>query len=132
MVRYTLEQCVFLHDTYLKNGSAKSVSKNFNINFMMKEFTVDKKQKHKSRVLTEETLYGIGARLQHTPRKSLKRVAQETGESEPNAGRATQVLKLRPYKTRVIHACSRVIQLAEFIFAVGFYSLSSKVRSICS
>jgi hypothetical protein len=39
----------------------------------------DKIQKHKRRVITEEKLYDIGARLEHTPIKSLKRLAQETG-----------------------------------------------------
>jgi hypothetical protein len=32
---------------------------------------IDKKQKHKPQVLTEEKVDGIGARLEHTPRKSL-------------------------------------------------------------
>jgi hypothetical protein len=46
-----------------------------------------------------------GARLVHTPRKSLKRLAQETGVSKSSARTATQLLKLRPYKTTtVIHA----------------------------
>jgi hypothetical protein len=44
------------------------------------------------------------ARLEYIPRKSLKRLAQETGVSESRARRATQLLKLRPYKTTVIHA----------------------------
>jgi hypothetical protein len=46
----------------------------------------------------------IGARLEHTPRKSLKGPAQGTGESESSARMATQLLKLRPHKTRVILA----------------------------
>jgi hypothetical protein len=33
---------------------------------------MDKKQRHKRRVLTEEKLDDKGARLKHTPRKSLK------------------------------------------------------------
>jgi hypothetical protein len=49
-------------------------------------------------VLTEEKLDDKGARLEHTPRKSLKCVAQETGDSKSNARRSTQLLKLRPYK----------------------------------
>jgi hypothetical protein len=44
------------------------------------------------------------ARLEHTPRKSVKRLAQETGVSKSSARTATQLLKLRPYKTTVIHA----------------------------
>jgi hypothetical protein len=86
---------------------------------------IDKKQKHKCWALTEEKLDDIGGRLEHTPRKSLY-LAQETGVSKSNARMATQLLKLRPYKTSV----SCVIQLAGFIFAVGFYNLLSKVRSV--
>jgi hypothetical protein len=40
---------------------------------------IEKKQKHTRRVLTEEKLDDTGARLEHTPRKSLERLAQETG-----------------------------------------------------
>jgi hypothetical protein len=43
---------------------------------------IDTKQKHKHRLLTEEALGDIGARLEYTPRKSLKRLAQETGVSK--------------------------------------------------
>jgi transposase len=64
----------------------------------------DKKQKHTRRVLTEEKSDDIGARLEHTHRKSLKRLAQETGVLKSSARRATQLLKLRPYKTTVIYA----------------------------
>jgi hypothetical protein len=51
-----------------------------------------KKQKHKHRVLTEK-LDGTGARLENTPRKSLKYLAQVAGESKPSARTATQLLK---------------------------------------
>jgi hypothetical protein len=64
---------------------------------------IDKKQKHKRRVLTEK-LAGIGARLEHAPTKSLKRLAQESGVSNSSSRTATEFLKLRPYKTTVIHA----------------------------
>jgi transcriptional antiterminator len=65
---------------------------------------IDKKQKNKCRMLTEEKLDEIGATLEHTPRKSLKHLAQETGVSKSSVRTATQLLKLRPYKTSVIHA----------------------------
>jgi hypothetical protein len=64
---------------------------------------IDEKQKHKSQVLTEEKLDDIGARLDHTPSKSLKRLAQETGLSKSSAKSTAQLLKLRPCKTTVIH-----------------------------
>jgi hypothetical protein len=53
-------------------------------------------------VLTEEKVDDIGAKLGHATRKSLKYLAQETAVSKSNARRATQLLKLRPYKTTVI------------------------------
>jgi hypothetical protein len=65
---------------------------------------IDKKQKHKRLVLTEEKLDDTGARLQRAPRKSLKCLARETGVSKSSTRTATQLLKLRPYKTIVIHA----------------------------
>jgi hypothetical protein len=49
-------------------------------------------------VLAEVKLDDIGARLEHTPRKSLRRLAPETGASESTAGRAIQLEKRRPIK----------------------------------
>jgi hypothetical protein len=66
---------------------------------------IDKKQKHKHQVLTEEKLDDTGARLECTPGKSLKHLAQETGVSKPSARTETQLLKLRPYKTTGIQPC---------------------------
>jgi transposase len=64
----------------------------------------DKRHKHWRRMLTKEKLDDIGARFEHTPRKSLKRLTQETGVSKSSARTATQLLKLWPYKTTIIHA----------------------------
>jgi hypothetical protein len=44
-------------------------------------------------MLAEEKLDGIGTRLEHTPRKSLKRLAEETGVSKSKCKNATQLLK---------------------------------------
>jgi response regulator of citrate/malate metabolism len=84
---------------------------------------IDKKQKHKCQVLTEEKLDEIGARLEHRPRKSLKCLAQETGVSKSSARRSTQFLKLKRYKTTVIHT----LQPRNPAVAVGFYSVLSKL-----
>jgi hypothetical protein len=87
-----LEQCVFLYDTYVKYGTATKCRRKFHDERVPSRQTIhnlvnklrttglliDKKQKHKRRVLTEK-LDDTGARLEHTPRKSLKRLAQETG-----------------------------------------------------
>jgi hypothetical protein len=72
-------------------------------------------------VLTDENLDYIGARLEHTPRKSLKLLAQETGVSKSSAREATQLLKHRPRKTAIhalqprdptsrVHFCSWFLQ----------------------
>jgi hypothetical protein len=42
MVQYTLEQRVYLYDTYVKYGSARKRRRKFDVNFMMEEFPVDK------------------------------------------------------------------------------------------
>jgi hypothetical protein len=45
MVWYTLEQRVFLYDTCVKYNLLESVGENFDVNFVMKEFTADKQFK---------------------------------------------------------------------------------------
>jgi hypothetical protein len=55
-------------------------------------------------MLTEKKSDDIGGMLEHTPRKSLKRLVQGTGLSKSSARRATQLLKLRLYKTSVMRA----------------------------
>jgi hypothetical protein len=62
-----------------------------------------KKQKHKRQVFTEK-FDDTKARRELTPRKSLKRLAQDIAVSKSGARMATQLLRLRPYKTTVIHA----------------------------
>jgi hypothetical protein len=52
-------------------------------------FVIDKKQKLKRQVFTEEKLHDIGAKLELTPSKSLKPLAQETGVSKSSARTAT-------------------------------------------
>jgi hypothetical protein len=55
-------------------------------------------------VLTDEKLDDKGARLEYTPRKSLKHLAQDTGVSKSSAKKAAQTPKLKPYKTTVNHS----------------------------
>jgi hypothetical protein len=120
MVRRTLEQRVLLYDTYMKNESTGKCWRKFRrkfrdetvpsrqtihnlVNKLRTELLRGKKTEHKGRMLTEK-LDDIGARLEHTPRKSLKRLAQDNGASKSSARTAKQLPKLRPYKTTVIHA----------------------------
>jgi hypothetical protein len=50
---------------------------------------IDKKQERKCRVHIEEKLDDIEARLEHTPKKSLKHLAQDSGVPKSNARTAT-------------------------------------------
>jgi hypothetical protein len=120
MVRYTLEQRVFLHDTYMKYGSARKCRRKLRSKFrdervpsrqIFHNFNLDQRDSyytrnktHECRVFTEEKLDDIGASLEHTPRKSLKHLAQETRVSKSSTRTATELLKLRPYKTTVVQA----------------------------
>jgi hypothetical protein len=145
MVRYTSEQHVLLCDTCVKYGSARKCRRKIRDERVRSRQTIHnlvnklrstglvivKKQKHKPPVFTEEKLDDTGSGLEHTPRKSLNRLAQETGVQKSNARTAAQLLKLRPYtNSNPRTPCSRAIQLAGLIFAAGFCSLSSKVRSL--
>jgi hypothetical protein len=55
-------------------------------------------------MLVEAKLVDQGGRLQHTPRKSVICLAQETGVSQSSARSATQLLKLKPSETTATHA----------------------------
>jgi hypothetical protein len=123
---------IFMYDTYVKYRAARKCQQKFwrNIhdervpsrqkvhNLVNKLRTagllINKKHKQRCWVLTEEKLDDIGTRLEHTPRRSLKHLAQETGVSKSSARTSPQLLKLTHYKTTVIYAfqprdpCSRV------------------------
>jgi hypothetical protein len=84
MKRYTLEQHVFLYDTYVKYGSARKCWRKFQCKFCDEraasrqiihnlvnkfrstELLIDKKQKYMCQVFTKEKFDDIGARLEHT------------------------------------------------------------------
>jgi hypothetical protein len=81
---------------------------------------IDKKTKHKRGVLTEEKLGDIGARFARTPRKSLKRLAQETKVPKSSARTPTQLLKLSLHKTTVIHALQPRDSASSVLFCIWF------------
>jgi hypothetical protein len=54
-------------------------------------------------VLTDENVRDIEARLQFSPPKSLRRLAQETGVSLESAFTATKLMKYHPYKITVVY-----------------------------
>jgi hypothetical protein len=89
MVRCTSEQRLFLYDTSVKYGSARKCRRKFRRKFLGERVPcrqrihnlvsklrstghpIDKKQKQKQLVDTEEKLDDIGARLEHITRRSL-------------------------------------------------------------
>jgi hypothetical protein len=91
---YILEQYAFLYDTHVEYGSARKCRRKFRRKFCDERdlsrqivhnlvnklrstgLLIDKKQKHKLGVFAEEKISGIGAIIEHTSRKSLKRLAQ--------------------------------------------------------
>jgi hypothetical protein len=101
-----------------RNSSRKTI-KNLVNNLRSTGLLIEKKQKRKRRVLSEGKLDNIGARLEHTPRKSLKHLTQETAVLTSSTGMATQLLKLRPYKTTAIQ---QTLQPRDPASKVHFYS----------
>ena len=110
-----------MYDNYVKTESCREVVRRFGTQFpdvglpnrdtvrrLVNRFretgsVLDKKPKVTKRVLTEEKIHQIGERLEQTPTKSLRRLAQETGVSKASALRATKLLGLKPYRITVVH-----------------------------
>jgi hypothetical protein len=57
----------------------------------------------KKRVLTDEKLEDIQDRLEISPRKSLRRLSQETGVPVGSVSKETKLITFRPYRVRVVH-----------------------------
>ncbi|XP_069673339.1 uncharacterized protein [Periplaneta americana] len=126
-IRYTIEQRIFIYDNFVKTESVATVRRRFRERFadsaipnpssvrdIVKKVREtgslnDKKTQPRRRVLTEEKLDDIGARLENSPRKSLKRLAQEVGVSKSSARVATKLLNLKSYKTMQV----RELQLGD-------------------
>jgi hypothetical protein len=94
------------------------------------ELLIDKKQNLKRRVLPEEDLVDIdlNVHLENHWNVSLRRMeCQSLAQEEQH-----KCWSLGDMKRYYCTPCSRAIQLVGLIFAAGFYSLFSKVRSIRS
>jgi hypothetical protein len=90
----------FRHEFHDERVPSRQTIHNLVDKFRSTGLLIDKKQKHACLVLTEGKLDDMGFK----PRKSVKHLAQENGMSKSSERRATQLLKLRPYETTVIHA----------------------------
>ena len=120
-MRYSTEQRIFICSTFMKQHSWRRCRRKFRRRYpdapvpdrtticrLFKKFNetgsvANKKPRVNKRVLTEEKLDEIAFRLEISPRKSLRRLAQEVGVSKTSVQHATKLLKLKPYKTRVVH-----------------------------
>jgi hypothetical protein len=117
MVHYSIEQIVFLIETFFaKKKSAKKCIREFRLKFpeapvpsqpyvnqLIRKWhstgsVQDKKKERKRSVLTEEKLTDIQARLQLSPRKSLRRLAQDADIAYTTARRTTKIFGFRPYR----------------------------------
>jgi transposase len=125
MDKFTLEHRVFLYDTYVKCNSARKCQRQFVRKFpgvrvphrntiqnlVNKVRTTgvitDLKPERTRRVLTEEKLDDIATLLEHSPHKTFKHVAEETGVSKSTVRIAAQLLKLRSCEPAVVHSLQR-------------------------
>jgi hypothetical protein len=64
---------------------------------------LNNKKTKKRYILTEEKLDKIGAHLEGSPKKSLRQLALQCKVSKSAAHIATELLKLKPYRTTVVH-----------------------------
>ena len=120
MPTYTLQQRIFMYDPYVITSSYREVVRRFQANYpgvrvpsreavrlLVNKFRetgsiFDKKRNIKWHVLTEQKLEEIGDRLENSPQKSLRRLAQESDISKASAWKATKLLKLKPYSVIVV------------------------------
>jgi hypothetical protein len=114
-VRYNLEQRVFIYDCYVKTNSDKSCKRKFRRKFpetcppgdiiskLVKKvqthgILIERKPLKINRVLTVEKLDDISHLIQNSPRKSLRRLARQSGVSVGSVWTATKLLHIYPYK----------------------------------
>ncbi|PSN31700.1 hypothetical protein C0J52_22695 [Blattella germanica] len=117
-VKYTLEQRMFLVETYIRKRSylkcrIRFIRKFPGVSLPNKStihrlvckvhetgaFAADKKWNSKRTVLTEEKLDDIGACFKQSPHKSLSKL----GVSVSSVWNATKLLKFKPYKIGRVH-----------------------------
>jgi hypothetical protein len=118
---YTTDQIIFTVETYIRKGTYvkcrerfirkcpdSSVPTKSCVSKLIKKWrttgpVLDKTRHRKKTMLTDEKLEDIRARLEISPRKSLRRLSQETDVSVGSASTAVRLIKFRPYKVRFVH-----------------------------
>jgi hypothetical protein len=133
MVKYTPEQRIFLYNSYVKRNPRRFCRRYPGVRIPASSMILrlvkkvrstgsflDKKYIRQNAVLTEETPDETGARLEHSPHKSLARLTQQAQVSKTRAWRATKNLHLWPYKITQVQVLKKAITGEEHIFVTGF------------
>lgn len=114
-IKYSVEQRVFMYDNYVKYSSWRKCCRKFRRKYpevtvpckstiykLVKKVhktgsVLDKKKTRKRRILTEEMLDKIGARLEANPKVLLRHVALEFGVSRSTVCLAKRLLNQYSY-----------------------------------
>jgi hypothetical protein len=130
-MRHTTEQRLCLVQLYFKYESARKCRRKFQrkftgepvpsrqnihnlVNKLKKTGSLpEKKTDRKGTVQTEKTFVDIGARLETSPRKFLEMTSAGDGCFDIICTKGHKIVKLRPYKTTVVHALKYMIRLRE-------------------
>jgi hypothetical protein len=119
-MKYSVEQRVFIYDTFVKHSSWRKCCRKFRRKYpdltvpckstiykIVKKVrktgsVLDKKKHRKRHILTEEILDDIGARLEASPKISLRRLALECGLSKTTTHVAIKLLKQHSYESTLV------------------------------
>ncbi|PSN41971.1 hypothetical protein C0J52_10535 [Blattella germanica] len=112
-MKYSVEQRVFIYDTFVKRKSWRKVCVKFHRKYpespipsrttiySLGDSVLDKKMVRRRKVLTEERLDDIAYRLEQNPVKSIRRLAREIGMSHSSVFVATKLLELKPCEKHI-------------------------------
>ena len=123
--KWELPRCV--RTEYIQTFHGEVPPSRFTIHETVKKFesigsVASKKRNRKRTVLTEETLHEIGASLEHTPTKSIPKLAQQMGISESSAHSATKLIKLKPYNCISVHSLKQGYPISRMHYCEWFHS----------
>jgi len=137
MYRYTLEERVFIVRTYWKTESIKLCQQQFLEKFGRRHpsskyciWALSKKLETKGTLLdeltggrpkmSEETIQIVKDWLQASPKKSLRRISQESGLSRSTCQRAAKKSKLHACRTSVLHELKEPDQVKRVAYCRWF------------
>jgi hypothetical protein len=140
MYRYTLEERVFIVRAYWQTELIKSCQQQFLEKFGGRHppskpniWALSKKLETKGTLLdehtgrhpkiSEETIQNVKGRLLASPKKSLRRLSQESGLSRSTCQRAAKKAKLHVYCISVVHEIKEPDQVKRVAYCRWFQTL---------